>query len=297
MILACSVHSLHRSVQVVNGNSRVGSDSASMLCWILESRQKVFLFDSQPNRCCVCDSDYCLVILASICFSIKHATVQRGTWWKADAEMREFPQARGDPCRVPVSLLSLSFALRCVFSLWRVVADVQVAPGVPQMFVEPTNLADFGHFDNRVRKLQRRISPPWFRPGPCPEPKRVSAHWNMVRHVLRMVTVKLRHASWLGNDCSAEKMDYPVFSNHELNLYTTSDAIAQSILLSSNEGDRAASWTHTTDAWLLHHGTSDPFPLGAATTVTAMWTGPWPNSVGFVNFQSTVAISLDVIGT
>ena len=35
------------------------------------------------------------------------------------------PQARGDPCRVPISLL-----LVCPkFSLWRVAADVQVAPG------------------------------------------------------------------------------------------------------------------------------------------------------------------------
>ena len=68
--------------------------------------------------------------------------------------------------------------------------------------------------------------------------------------------------SWLGYDCSVEKVDHPDFSisprviHHELNLHTTSDAIAESILLSSNVGDRAASWTHhvhntdSTDAWL-----------------------------------------------
>ena len=67
---------------------------------------------------------------------------------------------------------------------------------------------------------------------------------------------------WPGNDSSAKKMDYPVFSisprviYHKLNLYTTCDAIAEFILFSSNEGDRAAPWTHhvhntdSTDAWI-----------------------------------------------
>ena len=51
----------------------------------------------------------------------------------------------------------------------------------------------------------------------------------------------------LGNDWSAEKMDYPVFQHsprtisHKLNLYTTSEAIAESIMFSSDESDRAAS--------------------------------------------------------
>ena len=78
--------------------------------------------------------------------------------------------------------------------MWRVVADAQVAPGVPQMFVEPSNLADFRHFGNRVPNYNEEIFPPWFQPRPCLEPKRVLANWNMVRHVLRMVTVELRHA-------------------------------------------------------------------------------------------------------
>ena len=54
---------------------------------------------------------------------------------------------------------------------------------------QQTNLADLRHFWRLFRQPQRRIFPPWFRPGPCPWPKCVLANWNMVRHVLRMVTV------------------------------------------------------------------------------------------------------------
>ena len=39
----------------------------------------------------------------------------------------------------------------------------------------------------------------WFRPGTCPGLKRVLANWEMVRHVLRMVTVELRHACALAS--------------------------------------------------------------------------------------------------
>ena len=42
----------------------------------------------------------------------------------------------------------------------------------------------------------------------------------------------------------------PRVLDHKLNLYTTFDAILESILFSSNEGDRAESWMYPTDVWL-----------------------------------------------
>ena len=71
--------------------------------------------------------------------------------------MREALQARGDPVVTSFASVSLSFALRGGFSLWRRVAVVQVATGVLQMFVKQTNLADFRHFWRLCSKLQRRI--------------------------------------------------------------------------------------------------------------------------------------------
>ena len=67
-----------------------------------------------------------------------------------------------------------------------------------------------------------------------------------------MVTVELKHACALASQVdlvhsSVGKVDHPDFSisprviHHVLNLYTAFDAIAESILLSCNVGDRVAS--------------------------------------------------------
>ena len=117
-----------------------------------------------------------------MCISVKHvsgfchnkefraATIERHS--RAVATMRKFLQQ---------------------LSLWRGVADIRAAMGAPQKFVDGTTLQTSNTCGDCVSKLQRRYFPAWFRPRPI-QTKRVLANWNMVRHVLRVVAVKLQHA-------------------------------------------------------------------------------------------------------
>ena len=105
---------------------------------------------------------------------------------------------------------TLSFVMKGIFSLWRVAAEVQVALVCHRCLLSQPTWQTSGTLAT-YSELQRRIFPPWFRLGPCPNQ---TLHIGQVQHVLRMVAAKLRHACaqcWLGDDCSAEKMDYPVF--------------------------------------------------------------------------------------
>ena len=94
-------------------------------------------------------------------------------------------------------------------SLWRGVADVRAATGAPQMFVNE-QLDRLKQFLATVfQNYKEGCFPPWFRPRPL-QTKRVLANWNMIRHFLRLVAVKLQHACALASH--EKKMDYPVFS-------------------------------------------------------------------------------------
>ena len=166
--------------------------------------------------------------------------------------MREVPQARGDPCRDQFCFCSLS--LHC---------EVASACGegwpicrLPRAFCRCLSTYQFGKLQALLATVFANYNegyfPLWFRPRPCPKPKRVLANWNMVRHVLRIMTVELRHAvhlllklAWLrlfrgeGGPPRFQHLATRDLSRAEP-LHNIS-WISESILLSSNVRDRAES--------------------------------------------------------
>ena len=113
-----------------------------------------------------------------------------------------------------------------------------------------------GTFCDGVRKLQRRIissvvsTETVSKAKTCPSKLEHGSSCSANNDCGAETRLCTCFSSWLGYDCSVEKVDHPDFSisprviYHELNLYTTFHAITESILLSSNVRDRAESWTH-----------------------------------------------------
>ena len=117
--------------------------------------------------------------------------------------------------------------------MWRGVADMQAATGVLQMFVNVPIWQTSGTFGDGVRKLQRRIFSSVVSTETVSKAKTCRSKLEHVSTCsangdcgveTRLCTC---FSSWLGYDCSVEKVDHPDFSisprviYHELNLYTT----------------------------------------------------------------------------
>ena len=125
-------------------------------------------------------------------------------------------QTRDDTLTCASVASSLSFAMKGSFSLWRVVAVVQVAPSAPQMFVQPTNLHTSGTLATvfRVTKKEfflRGFDRVLFKAKTCLHKLEHG------RHFLQMVAIQLRHAraleshvAWSPFFCGEDGL--PIFS-------------------------------------------------------------------------------------
>ena len=117
----------------------------------------------------------------------------------------------------PSPFSDLSFAMKSGFSLWRVVAEVQVAPVFRKWLLSQPTWQTSGIFGHLFRTTTKEFFLRGFDRDRV-QTKTCTCKLDLVLHVLRVVAVKLRHACALAShvglvtDCSAEKMDYPVFS-------------------------------------------------------------------------------------
>ena len=154
--------------------------------------------------------------------------------------------------------LIISCAALAGISFWRGVADVRAATGVPRLFVERSNLGRFqslletvfadyngASFSSAVSALTVSSSSSSTCPGQLANDATCSGNGDCDQGT----RVCACFSGWLGDDCSLKKVDRPVFSvsprwiHHEQNLSTnTSNAVAEYVLFSYNEGDRGTSW-------------------------------------------------------